>query len=96
MKSQVYSQAEVFNFTMKRIQEVKEVEEIEGVEEVVEEEEVEEQVEEVEGVKEVEKEEEVKKPWIFRTSGLGRPTKSPFVKIPTTSLSFLTLVNIFS
>ena len=90
MKSQVYSQAEVFNFTMKRIQEVKEVEEIEGVEEVVEEEEVEEEV------KEVEKEEEVKKPWIFRTSGLGRPTKSPFVKIPTTSLSFLTLVNIFS
>ena len=75
---------------MKRIQEVKEVEEIEGVEEVVEEEEVEEEV------KEVEKEEEVKKPWIFRTSGLGRPTKSPFVKIPTTSLSFLTLVNIFS
>ena len=35
LKSQVYSQAEIFNFTMKRIQEVKEVvEEVKEVEEV--------------------------------------------------------------
>ena len=69
LTSQIYSPAEMFNFTLKRIQETQE-----SPRKVTD------------------------TPWAFETQGLVRPptpTSSPSVKIPTTSLNFLTLVNIF-
>ena len=65
LKSQIYSEAQIFNFTMKRIHESRKVTDI---------------------------------PWVFQTSGLVeplKPTTSPSVQAPTTSLHFLTLVDIF-
>ena len=71
LKSQIFSEAEMFNFTMKRIQEPPKSRETEDVPIV---------------------------PWIFQTpehTRPPRPTTPPSVKIPTTSHSFLTLVNNF-
>jgi len=70
LKPQIYSQAAMFNFTIKRKHETPE------------------------SPRKV-----TATPWVFETTGLVRPTKpttSPSVKIPTTSsISFLSLVNIF-
>ena len=67
LKPQIYSQAEMFNFTMKRIHEAPE------------------------SPRKV-----TATPWVFEFVRPPRPTTSPSVKIPTTtSLSFLSLVNIF-